>query len=387
MTELSVSQVDCAGCGSKIDIRTGLRAKTFTCDYCGAVCENDQVVAMQNQQDIKGKYAPMSFLRLGLRGSFLGQRYQIVGRIRLEGYEDGERWHWDEWFLMSATGFPLWLIEDEHGFSLLRIYVPTEFIDPYSPSDTVYADQKAYKIQERGFATIVFLEGEMTWRARPKETVNYIDCVSGGDRFAMEYSQNEIQYMRGQAISTAEVKVAFHDDLPAEAATMEKTPPKEKKQSPGLWIIGGIMLIAGLLALIVSLSTDKIGEVVFDESSARHVAIRSFPEVEFEYPSVNGGKNTFTITKGPVVKFQFTSSLFPYPSYRSTQEVGWWLSATLWEAGTGGNDRKIGVIDADFWRAKGYDEGESWEEEKFVDTTYVKGLKTGQKYYLTFSAS
>lgn len=231
MAELKVNQVDCANCGSKIDIRTGLRAKTFTCDYCGAVCEDDQVVAIQDQQKLKTQFAPMSFLKLGLKGTFLGQPYQIIGRIRLMGSEDGESWFWDEWFLMSPTGFPLWLIEDEHGYGIMRLHVASEFIDPYSPATTYFIDKKTYRIKERGFAKIAFLEGELTWKARPNEGVNYLDLSSGTKRFSMEYSQTEIQYIKGESITEAALKEAFKESLPPELASKTtKRPPRKRKR-------------------------------------------------------------------------------------------------------------------------------------------------------------
>lgn len=154
----------------------------------------------------------------------------------------------------------------------------------------------------------------------------------------------------------------------------------------GWWVIGGIMLIAGVLALGVSFTTDKFGTSDFDEASTKYIPLQGGYETEYEYAAIGAEHKTFEITSGPVVKFQFSSTSFPYPSYRTNQEVGWWLSATLYKVGQAGDDEKIGVINADFWRAKGYEDGESWTESKLTDTTYVKGLEKGARYYFIFSA-
>jgi Domain of unknown function (DUF4178) len=386
LAELQVNQVECVNCGAKIDIRTGLRMKTFCCEYCGAVCEDDQVVALQNQQELKEKFRPMSFLSLGMKGVFLDQEYQLVGRIRLVGSDDEESWFWDEWFLMSPTGFPLWLVEDENGYTLFRRHVATNFIDPYSPSDTFIIDSKSYKTQERGLATLSFLEGELTWKARPQEVVNYIDLINKDERFSIEYTAKEIQYLRGQKLSINDLKIAFKDQMPPELAAAKEVAPKKEKRKTSWWVLAGIMAILGIIAAVGSYKLSSFGTVVFNKTLSKSVKLDSGREHEFKYVNLSGKPRTFEVKKGPMVAFKFTSSYFPYGSSRN-KESGWWLSASLFQVGGAkdGSDKLITVINADFWRAEGYDEGQ-WSESKMTDTTYIKGLKVGKKYYFEFTS-
>ncbi len=376
MSTLQVNQVDCANCGAKIDIRTGIRVKTFTCEYCGAVCENDQVVAIQNQQEIKERFAPQSFLKLGLQGTFLNSQYQIVGRIRLEGKEGEETWFWDEWFLMSATGFPLWLIEDEHGYSLMRRHLPTEFIDPYAATGEYVVDGSLYRIKERGMATLSFLEGELTWRARPNEVVNYVDLEQGDNLFSMEYTQTEIQYTKGKKVKRETLIEAFQvsppDDLPKESPKPQKKP--KRKFHYVLWAL--LIALIGGAAFFFSIYAESFGTRVF--RVAPQIRLRRNTPVTLEFKGLDGNRRTFKISKGPIVGFKFRSNSFG----GGRSDLGFWASATLYQVVEGGQDKEIGTMDVDFWFATWVEDGELSSEHKYRDVVYVDDLEIGKEYYL-----
>lgn len=195
---LAAQQIDCKGCGAKVDIHTGMRMKTFVCEYCGSVCDSEKVVAVQKAQDAREKYKPWSHLRLGMQAQLLGHEYQIVGRIRVEEKD----WHWDEWFLMSENGFPIFLQEDEGQFSIFRVYYPTMPVDPRElyKGDKVKLDQKGtkMKVKERGKAKLAFIEGELTWEAKPGDKFKYLDGRKKDTRFSVEWTKGEIQFLRGE---------------------------------------------------------------------------------------------------------------------------------------------------------------------------------------------
>ncbi len=206
---LEAQQIDCKGCGAKVDIHTGMRMKTFTCEYCGSVCDNEKVVAVQNAQEAREKYKPWSHLRLGMKAPLLGKEYQSVGRIRAEEKD----WHWDEWFLMSETGFPIYLQEDEGEFVIFRVFYPTMPVDPreLDEGDKVKLDKKGtkMKVKERGKAKIAFIEGELTWGAKPGEKFKYLDGRKKDMRFSVEWSKSELQYLRGERRSAKKIYKLF----------------------------------------------------------------------------------------------------------------------------------------------------------------------------------
>jgi hypothetical protein len=193
---LQASQIDCKGCGAKVDIHAGLRTQTFVCEYCGSVNEGEQVTAVQDMQSKREQHKPWSHLRLGMKATLLGHEYQIIGRMRAQE----KYWWWDEWILYSETGFPIWLQEGEGGFTIFRVYYPTYPINPWTAGSFVKLDNKGgnAQVRERGNGEIVFLEGEFTWSAKPGEQFNYLEAYRGKTRYSIEYTEQEIQFLRGE---------------------------------------------------------------------------------------------------------------------------------------------------------------------------------------------
>lgn len=204
---LQATQIDCKGCGAKVDIHAGLRSKTFVCEYCGSVNEGEQVTAVQDMQSKREQYKPWSHLRLGMKATLLGHEYQIIGRMRAQE----KYWWWDEWLLLSETGFPLWLQEGEGGFTIFRVFYPTYPINPWTAGSFVKLDNKGgnAQVKERGTGAIAFLEGEFTWSAKPGEQFQYIEAYRGKTRYSIEYTQQEIQYLRGESRDSQEIYKLF----------------------------------------------------------------------------------------------------------------------------------------------------------------------------------
>jgi hypothetical protein len=388
VSELNVKQVECVNCGAKIDIRTGLRMKTFACEYCGSVCENDEVKYIQDQHELKHKFAPLSFLKLGMKANFLDSEYQIVGRVRYTGgeYESTETWSWDDWFLISPTGFPLWISEDETGFFLTKVYNPSTFHDPYTLSSNYFVDDKQYQVEDRAFSTLEYIEGELTWRAVPGEVVNYIEAKSGDNStFTIEYSDSEVQYYTAEKLSLAQLKEAFGKDVVDAKMVQQKMEKKPAKPVPWLVIAIIAFIVAGI-SFFLFLTLKQSGDEVFKGTVPERVYVKSsLRTTKFTITDKKTNEKTFQITKGSLTKFAFQSGDFPYRRSR-VKEVGWWVSGDLYEVNPKGADKYITTVNADFWKAHGRDGGESWSESKKTDFVYLKGLKKGKVYYFKLTA-
>ncbi|MGM0596653.1 MAG: DUF4178 domain-containing protein [Myxococcota bacterium] len=387
MSELNVKQVECVNCGAKIDIRSGLRMKTFACDYCGSVCENDEVRYIQDQHALKQKFAPMSFLKLGLKANFLGSEYQIVGRVRYTGgeYESTETWVWDDWFLISPTGFPLWISEDETGFYLTKIHNPSTFHDPYTFSSNYFVDGKQYKVEDRAFSTLEYIEGELTWRAVPGEVVNYIEAINGDSIFTIEYSDSEVQYYTGEKLSLAQLKEAFGKNVVDASMVQQKKEKKPEKPVP--WLkIGIVAFIVAAISFFIFLTLKQSGNEVFRGTVPGRVYVRgSLRTTKFTITDKKTKEKTFQITKGNLTRFTFKSGDFPYHR-SSVKEVGWWVSGDLYEVNPKGDDKYITTVNVDFWKAHGYEDTEHWHESKKTESVYLKDLEKGKVYYFKFTA-
>ncbi len=396
-----IGQIQCPNCGAKLDIKTGLRARTFACEYCGSVLEpSGEIVALQDQHDIKEKYRPQSFIKLGMTAKFLGHEYQVVGRIRVEGSDPVETWYWDEWFLMSEQGFPLWLTEDAGSFSLMRVFVPTTFINPYynlefpasfqDAKDYILGDVKQtirpdpngplYDAEDFGIARIVFLEGEFTWKAKPSEELIYFDYRKGKKRFSMEISRNEIQLIRGKVLTEKQVRSAF--GLPASASESKNTDAKKKKSRKKKGVSGIVVLtglIISVLLLVLAGWATTTGDLLYKVDANMVIspeAMLTKSQKDLFKPTLKGEPETFEVKDvSSVYKLNLSTTKWSLPSE-------WDLSVSLWELTPNNKKIRLSVFWTTFWQE--YDEGQL--ERHLSDTFYFRGLKKGRKYFLTFSA-
>jgi len=354
---------------------------TFVCEYCGSVCENEQVVALQNQKKIKQEYAPLSFLKLGVKGNFLGREYQVVGRIRYESADEEDTWFWDEWFLMSPTGYPLWIQEDENGFTLLRRYIPDEFYEFSASVNVIRLKNKTFELVESGWAKAIFLEGEFTWKAKPGEMTTYFDYIRNNETLTVEISENEIQLFSGKKLDIADLKTAFPND------SIEYSEEKTKKitKKANYRFIAILFFIFGFLGVFILTYTKSIGVTVFNDDVKIYV---SQSENEYEYKDLSGKTKTFKLDHDSIVRFNFSSSSVAYPlnirSY-TEKEAGWWCVLNLYRKQKD-NFVLSASVPADFWKAEGYDEG-YWSEEKYNDEKEIKMKKGEYKLVLEYGSN
>ncbi|RME42810.1 MAG: DUF4178 domain-containing protein, partial [Deltaproteobacteria bacterium] len=158
---------------------------------------------------------------------FQGKRYEIVGRLRYEESDEEETWFWDEWFLVSTNGQPLWLTEAEGHFFYFKKFVPVNPVDPRTEVfQSIDLDGEGPAIvEERGSGKIVFLEGEFTWQARLGEVAFYLDAHRGERRYTIEFTEEEIEFAKGRELEAAFVYRIFKIDkpLPSPAPFEEET--------------------------------------------------------------------------------------------------------------------------------------------------------------------
>ncbi len=419
---LEAQQVDCRGCGAKIDIHAGLRTKTFVCEYCGSVCDNEKVVAVQDMQAKRKEFKPWSHLRLGMKAQFLGREYQIIGRIRAKE----QTWWWDEWFMLSETGFPLWLQEGEGGFTIFRVFYPTYPINPWNVGSFVKLDNTGgnAQVRERGSGTIAFIEGELTWNALPGETFNYIECYRGPVRYSIEYSEKEIQYLRGETRDSQKIydkfgikeqvppPLTFDDDddddddwetertyQPTAAATGESAP--KKKGSSGVVLLVA-MTVLGLVLLLTS------GIVT---GTSKHVKSYTF---KARAATSSGDGVLLTDDNGKPIKLKLPKTTGAYELRLAASPTGrkgwrggycWWtqvvflkerpkaelkkLKEYLKKEGEKIDQwtrfEKVHEVNAWFGRYWGIDEGERWNENSFVKQHYFRTDDPGPYYIRVYT--
>jgi len=247
-SELKLEAIKCPKCGGALELRGGSAAKTLVCDFCRSVIDLTQEQAAVVGQ-IKRKARPAMPIELGMEGTFDGELCQVIGWIRYEGWDDEDRWRWDEWLLASSKGEFRWLSYDtEEGFLIQEKIAPTE---PFDPRRSVFVPTPGgrARVTERSPARIIALAGELTWQAKVGERIKYLEAVRGSARYSVEYTKDEIELLEGRALSALEVWRAFGREDLVERALQEE---KVKGRYRLLAIACGIFAAFGCLGLFFS---------------------------------------------------------------------------------------------------------------------------------------
>lgn len=218
-SELSLEVLKCPHCSGELNVQSGAAVKTLVCTFCGSVLDlSGEQAAIIGQTNRKIK--PAQPIQPGMEGNFEGERHQVIGWIRYEGWDDEDRWRWDEWLLLSAGGQFRWLSYDpEEGFILQQKIQPTAPFDPLHDSAIPTPDGQAI-VSERAPARILALAGELTWQAKVGDRLTYVEAGLKDFRYSVEVTEQELELTKGRVLPELEVWRAFgREDLVQQAVT------------------------------------------------------------------------------------------------------------------------------------------------------------------------
>ena len=203
----------CGKCGARHD-----GAGKF-CGVCGGPV-SDSAIASSQPSFVQPYSHPApglllnakSHLKINLEGTFKGETYKIIGRIKYSVYdrEDKRSYLWDEWLLISQYGRQLWLSEDEWKFQIASAFTPKTPFDPNSAPNPVMLDDQARHILEKGKARIEHYEGELNYKPDTGEEINFLDLSDG---YSVEWNEEEIKFYKSDKIAVEEVYKAFNLNL------------------------------------------------------------------------------------------------------------------------------------------------------------------------------
>lgn len=149
-------------------------------------------------------------LKLGLKGEFKGNRFELTGRAQLKHQAGG---YWDEWYATFSNGWVGWLAEAQGRF-YLTFYQPL----PEGTSLPSYEglqlgqfvneipSQTPLMVQEKGVATSVAADGEIPYQLTPNEESQFADLAGKGSAFAtIDYSMSPPWVFVGQQVTLEEI--------------------------------------------------------------------------------------------------------------------------------------------------------------------------------------
>ncbi|MBC7899262.1 MAG: DUF4178 domain-containing protein, partial [Saprospiraceae bacterium] len=115
---MSVLQANCPNCAGPVEFKAGSTV-VLVCPFCrSAIARNDrQLTDLGKVADIAESESP---LKLGLRGKYNGNGFELTGRAQLSPETGG---FWDEWYATFSNGWVGWLAEAQGKF-YLTFYQP-----------------------------------------------------------------------------------------------------------------------------------------------------------------------------------------------------------------------------------------------------------------------
>jgi len=263
--------LSCPNCGGSVEVHAERGTKAAVCTYCGSVLE-----LTAGQADIIGqmnpKVGPSQPVRPGDEATFFGENHLVMGWLQYEGWDDEDRWRWDEWQLVSDSGVPRYLsFSSDEGWTIQTPIRPTPKIGMMW-IDT--PDGKAF-IKERGPARILAMQGEFTWRPGLNRTLQVIEAKTGKTHVSAETTADELEVVAGPRISERELWEAFGRD--DELKKMDERIAKRKRQRRSLRLAALVCFAASGLYFVASGWAANKGETIYTSSEEFIAQERDLP--------------------------------------------------------------------------------------------------------------
>lgn len=208
-------QVACPGCGAPIQFKLGSSIVTV-CEYCRSVVARGD----RNVEDL-GKIAFLaetdSPVEIGMKGSFRGHVYEVLGAARLAHEAGGV---WDEWYLAFDNDRWGWLAEAQGRF-YVTFAVPEKGKKAIPEFDALQLDQKIrvrpdeppLVVAEKGVGRPVSAKGEIPYRLVPGELYQYADLSGPGKRFGtLDYSDTPPSLYLGREVTLDELNLPHREE-------------------------------------------------------------------------------------------------------------------------------------------------------------------------------
>lgn len=206
---------NCPNCGAEVIFRSpALPARI--CDYCQAT-----VKRIGDHLEQLGEVAALPFdvspVRIGTMGEYEGNRFEVIGRIRL-GWEAGA---WNDWLCLFNDMSHGWLSESDGVFSMVveqpLASVRSELIEAIIAERRVeigqrtQIDKRTYVVTEARWAQCISAEGELPFAAATGWRVFNVD-LSNPDGFIanLELEEDEDpQFYTGRYVELAELNPKY----------------------------------------------------------------------------------------------------------------------------------------------------------------------------------
>ncbi len=291
-----------------------------------------------------------------MKGLVEGREYELTGRVVFSWEEGGEQGTWQEFELVDPDGDVLFLEFEDGKWLLMESFVPTNPIGPQDAAglqegSLINLDDSRCVVSDRGTARVSFVEGELTYTASIGREIGYLDAQWLSRRYAVEWTEDEVEFYRGKPLSDRQVLVAFglRDQLAALDAVDRRR--RQRQVFANFWLL--LSLICFVLWGISA-------------ASGRLVASGSAP---IEQITDDG------VRFGPL-------HLKPDMHVHRMVIHGQMSEASVWVAGVleAADGTELIGSQRDFWDESGYDSDGAWHESDLRAHTDFVVKKPGPYY-------
>lgn len=205
----ALKQLQCPNCGAALS-QFNPGAQTLVCPSCSsyvAVGMGDPEVTGRTRRLPK----PPKPVEIGKTITIEDMGYIVLGRVVYQGWDDEDRWTWNEWMLGADDGRLLWLSYDETGFGLFTKKRFRSQFDAKSSRTLEMGEDKIF-IKERYPAKIIGAEGELTWRASEDDRLYMAEGFSKGKKYSIQQTEEELEVYEGRSVKESDVARAFDDE-------------------------------------------------------------------------------------------------------------------------------------------------------------------------------
>lgn len=199
-------------------------------------------------------------VRIGMKGTFVGIPYRVVGRVVMGMEEEGETYYWQEFNLVNDDGRCATLVceETEEGcdWKLFTLFEPQ---NPISVAEArtkrlgqlvnLHGDPLPITLVDE--SRVHFIEGQAPEGVEVGDVANYFNAERGEWMLVVSWTGEEIEVYRGMTLPDGTVKNAF--SLPAEEAQdssrewITRSTPGTSPQLPSALKPIAILFVVGMI--------------------------------------------------------------------------------------------------------------------------------------------
>jgi len=270
-----LKQLQCPSCGAPVQ-QYSADAQTIICSKCGSFVALDM-----EGPTVTGKTRklpdPKAPITVGSTARFQDTNFFVIGRVLYRGWDDEDKWLWDEWLMGGEDGRLLWLsYSDDEGFTLFKKLRVREPFDAQTSTMLPTGGEGKVRVHERYPAQIAGAEGELTWRAKEGENLYMAEAFGGGKRYSVQQTPNELEIHEGIPLTPEQVATAFNNPKWLESLK------KSASQGQTFRLVAGIFILFAMFGCGAGLWASTTGEHTLTQtlSLSRANPIATIP-VEF----------------------------------------------------------------------------------------------------------